>query len=172
MKRFVFLSWLLAAGALAALVPQTGSAAPDEPFRWYGIGGDINSVTNEPRRWLGRIGINSDLGAEILFAMQHISEDCSGGAYTDCDYTRIDLGAGAIYDVAPGSALTPYVAGRFILTMTSNGDDNTSGIIEAAGGAEYAIMKRLGVSAELNFSVRTDPAQILTSTRMRFYFYF
>lgn len=172
MKRFLVSSWLFGIGALALIIPRLGYASPDEPFRWYGIGGDITAVANEPRRWLGRIGISEDLGAEVLFAMQHVSGGCKDTAHNNCDYTRIDIGTGVIYDVAPGSAITPYLAGRFILSMTGNGNDETAGIIEAAGGAEYAIMKRLGVSAELNLSVRTDPAQILTSTRMRFYFYF
>lgn len=171
MKRFLISSWLVGAAALAVLTPQTGHATPGEPFRWFGVGGEITTTADEPRRWLGRIGLSEDLGAEVLFAMEHTSGDCKGAA-TDCDYTRIDVGAGVIYDVAPGSAITPYLASRFILSMTANGDDETSGIIEAAGGAEYAIMSRLGVSAELNLSIRTDPAQILTSTRVRFHFYF
>lgn len=172
MKHLMVSSWLLGVGALVLLVPQPAGATPDEPFRWYGVGGDITTISDQPRRWLGRIGMTEDLGAEILFAMQHLSRDCTSGVAGDCDYTRIDMGAGAIYDVAPGSALTPYFAGRFILSMTDNGEDQTSGIIEAAGGVEHAIMKRLGVSAELNFSIHTDPVQVLTSTRMRFYFYF
>lgn len=171
MKRFWISSLFLGAGALAMLAPLVAHATPEEPFRWYGVGGEITTTADEPRRWLGRIGVTEEIGAEVLFAMQHTSGDCKGTS-TDCDYTRIDVGAGMIYDVAPISQITPYFASRFILSMTGNGEDQTSGIIEAAGGVEYTIIKRLGVSGELNFSVRTDPTQVLTSTRVRFYFYF
>ena len=170
MKRFWIPSCFLGAAALVMLAPQLAHATPDEPFRWYGVGGEITTIADEPRRWLGRIGLSEEIGAELLFAMQHTSGDCKGTA--DCDYTRIDVGAGIIYDVAPSSQVTPYLASRFTLSMIADGEDQTSGIIEAAGGVEYTIMKRLGASGELNFSIRTDPTQVLTSTRVRFYFYF
>jgi hypothetical protein len=44
-------------------------------------------------------------------------------------------------------------------------------VAETACGVEYVIMKRLGISGELNFSFHTDPTQIFTSTRVRCYFY-
>jgi len=162
-------SCLLFAATLVVLVTQVGWAA-DEPFKWYGVGGDLTSVSNEPRRWLARIGMSDDLGAEILFSLQHIEEDC--GTLADCDFTRVDIGAGFIYDLVPSASLTPYFAGRFILSMADNSHEDNSGIIEAAGGVEYVIAKRVGISAELNFSIQTEPTTILTSTRMRFYFYF
>jgi len=168
MKHLSVPSCLLFAAMLAVLIPQLAWAA-DEPFKWYGIGGDLTTVSNEPRRWLGRIGMSDDLGAEILFSLQHI--ECDSDPF-DCDYTRVDVGAGFIYDLVPSSSLTPYVAGRFILSMADNGTDENSGIIETAGGVEYVLSKRVGVSAELNFSIQTDPTVILTSTRTRFYFYF
>jgi hypothetical protein len=77
-----------------------------------------------------------------------------------------------IYDIVPGATISPYRAGRFILTMTGNGESETSGTFEAASGVEYVIMKRLGVSGELNFSFHTDPTQVITSTVIRFHFYF
>ena len=69
------------------------------------------------------------------------------------------------------SMLTPYIAGRFILTMLGNGDSETSGTVEAAGGVEYVIMKRLGISSELNFNFGTNPSKVMTTTRVRFHFY-
>jgi len=168
MKRLSISSCLLVAAMLAVLIPQLAWAA-EEPFKWYGIGGDLTTVSSEPRRWLGRIGMSDDLGAEILFSLQHVECD---NPLIDCDYTRVDVGAGFIYDLVPSATLTPYVAGRFILSMADNGEDENSGIIETAGGIEYVISKRVGLSAELNFSIQTDPTVILTSTRTRFYFYF
>jgi hypothetical protein len=168
---FAALAEITALTPVTAFAPQRACAGPDEPFRWYGIGGELTTTFDEPRRWLGRIGLTEDVGAEILFAMQHTSGECRGEG-ADCDYTRIDVGTGVIYDVAPGALLTPYLAGRFVLSTIADGDDQTLGIIEAAGGVEYAAMKRVGLSAELNFSMRTDPTQVLTSTRVRFYFYF
>jgi len=142
------------------------AAAADEYVKWYGVGGELDG----PRRWLGRIGINESFGAEVIFAMEHISDEC--GPNADCDYTRLDLGLGGIYDVAPFARVSPYLAGRFILTMTGNGESNTSGTIEAAGGVEYVILKRIGVRAELNFSFHTDPTRVGTTTLIGFLFYF
>ena len=41
----------------------------------------------------------------------------------------------------------------------------------AAGGAEYVIMRRLGISGELNFNFGTNPTKVMTTTVVRFYFY-
>jgi hypothetical protein len=166
MKKRSLVTCLIAVAALAVIAPRLASA--EEPFKWYGIGGEITTHSDEPRRWLGRLGLGEQLGIEALFAMQHLSDDSN---HLDNDYTRLDIGAGVIYDVAPFAVLTPYFAGRFILVMTSNGDDDTSGLVEAACGVEYVVMKRLGISGELNFNFRTDPTQIFTSTRVRCYFY-
>jgi hypothetical protein len=169
MKRSSLVSWLLAVIATAVLLPQLASAGMGEPFRWYGIGGEMTSDSGQPKRWLGRIGVSDQMGVEVLFAMQHTS---CGIAGQDCDLTRVDIGGGVIYDVAPAAELTPYLAGRFILTMAGDGESETSGTIEAACGVEYVIIKRFGISGELNFSVHTDPSQVLTGTRVRLYFYF
>jgi hypothetical protein len=166
MKRCHFAACILSLATFAVLLPQLAFA--QEPFKWYGIGGEITGESGEPRRWLGRLGIGEQLGVEALFAMEHIS---STGIHEDNGFTRLDVGAGIIYDVAPAAAVTPYLAGRFILVMTGNGEDNTSGVVETACGVEYVIMKRLGISGELNFSFHTDPTQIFTSTRVRCYFY-
>ena len=166
MKSLCFASCVLAITAFAALLPQFALA--QEPFRWYGIGGDITSQPNEPRRWLGRIGISEEISAEAIFAMEHISNGSNSG---NSDYTRLDVGGGIIYDVAPTASLTPYFAGRFILVMTGDDESNTSGVVEAACGVEYVIMSRLGISGELNFNFHTDPTQIFTSTKVRCYFY-
>lgn len=143
--------------------------AEDGDFvKWYGFGGEIT----EPHRWLGRLGITEDLGAEIIFGIEHRSDDCGNhGDSDDCDFTKIDIGAGFIYDFVPASNLTPYVAGRFILTMLGNGTSETSGTVEAAGGVEYVIMKRLGISSELNFRFGTNPSEVKTTTVVRFHFY-
>jgi hypothetical protein len=55
--------------------------------------------------------------------------------------------------------------------MTGNGESETAGTVEAATGVEYVILKRLGLSGELNFSFGTNPTKVLTTTRVRFYFY-
>jgi hypothetical protein len=158
---------ILTIAALAVFWPQFANA--DEPFRWYGIGGELTSDSGQPRRWLGQMGINEQIGVEALFAMQHLSDD---NTHADNDFTRLDVGAGLIYDVAPFAAITPYFAGRFILVITGNGEGNASGVVEAACGAEYVVMKHLGLAGELNFNFHTDPAEIFTSTRVRCYFYF
>jgi hypothetical protein len=143
-------------------------AEDGEAFKWYGIGGELD----DPNRWFGRIGITEDLGAEIVFGVEHRSDECSEESTSkDCDYTRLDVGAGFIYDFAPVSRVTPYVAGRFVLSMTGNGSSETSGTVEAASGVEYVILKRLGVSGELNFNFGTNPTKVMTTTRLRFYFY-
>jgi hypothetical protein len=147
--------------------PQYGFAEDGEHIKWYGLGGELTG----PKRWLGRIGISEYLGTEVIFGMEHISHDCPAGK-TDCDSTKLDVGVGVIYDFVPAARISPYLAGRFILTMTGNGDSETSGTIEAASGVEYVIMKRIGLNGELNFSFHTDPTQVKTSTIVRFYFYF
>jgi hypothetical protein len=151
------------------LVLASVSVAPaqdDEHIKWYGVGGELD----DPHHWFGRLGVTENLGAEIVFGMEHISKDCEHGE-GDCDVTQLDVGAGFIYDFVPASQVTPYMAGRFILSMIGNGESETSGTVEAAGGIEYVILKRIGLSGELNFSFSTDPTHVLTTTRVRFYFY-
>jgi hypothetical protein len=167
MKRFAFINAILAALVLISVLPQVSLGAEGDHIKWYGLGGELNG----PKRWFGRIGITEYLGAEVIFAMEHKSRECNKGA-GDCDSTTLDVGAGAIYELVPGAKVTPYLAGRFILTMIGNGDSETSGTVEAAGGVEYLLMTRLGISGELNFTFRTDPTRVATATRVRFYFYF
>ena len=147
-------------------VARVAPAQDDEHIKWYGVGGDLD----DPHHWFGRLGVTQNLGAEIIFGMEHISKDCEHGE-GDCDVTQLDVGAGFIYDFAPARRITPYVGGRFILSMIGNGESETSGTVEAASGVEYVIMKRIGLSGELNFSFSTDPTHVLTTTRVRFYFY-
>ncbi len=160
---------LLLFAVLAIVVMSFPVQAEEDNFvKWYGFGGEIT----EPHRWLGRLGITEDLGAEIIFGLEHRSDDCSNGSDgNDCDFTKMDIGAGFIYDVIPASKLTPYIAGRFILTMLGNGSSEVSGTVEAAGGVEYVIMRRLGISSELNFNFGTNPSKVMTTTVVRFYFY-
>jgi hypothetical protein len=145
---------------------QAAAAQDEGDIKWYGIGGELN----EPHHWLGRVGVTENLGVEIIFGMEHISMDCAEGT-GNCDHTNLDVGAGFIYDLVPTGRITPYLGGRFILSMIGNGESETSGTVEAAGGVEYVIMKRIGISGELNFSFATDPTHILTTTRVRCYFY-
>ncbi len=151
---------------LVLAVAQAAPAQDDEQIKWYGVGGELDG----PHHWLGRLGVTQNLGAEVIFGMEHISKDCEHGE-GDCDVTQLDVGAGFIYDFAPANQITPYVGGRFILSMIGDGQAETSGTVEAASGVEYIIMKRIGLSAELNFSFGTDPTHVLTTTRVRFYFY-
>jgi hypothetical protein len=163
---------LPAAKALLAIVlamiavPYLALAQEDENFKWYGVGGEIDY----PNRWLARIGMTENLGAELIFGLEHISQDCETGQ-GDCDFTELKVGAGVVYDFVPTEQVTPYLGGRFILTMTDNGESETAGAVEAAGGVEYVIRKRVGLGGELNFSFGTNPTRILTTTRIRFYFY-
>lgn len=170
MKRISMARMVVTSIAFVVILPGLLSATENEPIKWYGIGGELNG----PKRWLGRVGLNEYLGVEVIFAMKHISHECGGNttAKADCDSTQLDIGGGVLYEIVPGATISPYLAGRFIFTMTGNGDSETSGTIEAASGVEYVIMKRIGLSGELNFSFRTDPTQVLTSTVVRFYFYF
>jgi hypothetical protein len=156
---------ILTLSALLVFCAGTARAADEEAVKWYGVGGEISGS----HRWLGRIGINEYLGTEVIFAMNHMSYDCPGG---DCDSTTLDVGAGVIYEVLPGATISPYLAGRFILTMTGNGESENSGTVEAAAGVEYLIMRRLGLSGELNFNFRTDPTRVGTTTVLRFHLYF
>ncbi len=151
---------------LVLAVARVAPAQDAEHIKWYGVGGDLN----DPHHWFGRLGVTQNLGAEIIFGMEHTSKDCEHGD-GDCDVTQLDVGAGFIYDFAPASQITPYVGGRFILSMIGNGESKTAGTVEAASGVEYVIMKRIGLSGELNFSFSTDPTHVLTTTRVRFYFY-
>jgi hypothetical protein len=168
MSRKHRLGLLLVTLIAAAVISCPLHAGEGEFVKWYGFGGEIT----EPHRWLGRLGITEDLGAEILFGLEHRSDDCGDHSESnDCDYTKIDIGAGFIYDFVPASELTPYVAGRFILTMLGNGTSETSGTVEAAGGVEYVIRKRLGISGELNFNFGTNPSEVKTTTVVRFHFY-
>jgi hypothetical protein len=167
MTRIAVVKTVLAVLILLLALPQVSLCAEDGYIKWYGIGGELNG----PMRWLGRIGITEYLGAEVIFAMEHVSLDCEGDN-GDCSSTSLDVGTGAIYELVPGATISPYLAGRFILTMIGDGDSETSGTVEAAGGVEYLLMKRLGVSGELNFSFRTNPTRVATATLIRFYFYF
>lgn len=181
MRRFSLGTCILAVVAFAVLVPQFTFAAPDEPFRWYGLGGEMTSEADNPRRWLGRIGVTELVGVEMIFGMAHQSSDCTNPCNPACAHTcygtRLDLGAGIIYDVAPAAALTPYFAARMVLNLRSEDSprhhhDDTAATFETACGAEYVLMRRLGLSGELNLSLHTDPGEIRTSTRVRAYFYF
>jgi hypothetical protein len=167
MKHIAFINAVLATLILMLVLPQGSLGADGDHIKWYGLGGELNG----PKRWFGRIGITEYLGAEVIFAMEHTSRECNKSV-GDCDSTTLDVGAGAIYELIPGAKVTPYLAGRFILTMSGNGNSETSGTVEAAGGVEYLLMKRLGFSGELNFRFRTDPTHVATATRIRFYFYF
>lgn len=169
MRRLAVTSCILTVAAVAAmalLVPRASAASPEEPFKWYGLGGELTAESGCPRHWLGRIGMDDQLGAEILFALWH-----TDGTGLSHDVTRVDIGGGLIYDLAPTAVVTPYGAARFILNITDADDADTGATAEAACGAEYSIARRLGLSGELNFSLRTDPSEIITSTRVRFYFY-
>lgn len=160
-------SAVIAIAVIMLITPQICSAQEGEHIKWYGLGGELTG----PHRWLGRIGINEYLGTEVIFGLEHTSHDCPGSR-TDCDSTTLDVGVGVIYDLVPSARISPYLAGRFILTMTGNGESDTAGTIEAASGVEYIVMKRIGLSGELNFSFHTDPTKVKTSTVVRFYFYF
>jgi hypothetical protein len=156
MNRNRVLSTGLLIATLALLLPAWANAQ-DEPFKWYGIGGEFNGE----RRWLGRIGITQGVGAEILLGLNW--ESGGNSVY--------DLGAGIIYDYAPTADITPYTMCRFILHGEDRGDYYTDGRIEVGGGAEYIIKKRIGISAELNFRLGFDPSKVVTTTLLRAYFY-
>ena len=126
---------------LAIVITGQACAQETEHIKWYGFGGELY----DPYRWLGRIGITEYVGAEVLFGIEHLSEECEDDE-GDCDYTRLDVGAGFIFDFAPEAKITPYLGGRFILTMTGNGESETAGTVEAATGVEYIILKRLGLT--------------------------
>jgi hypothetical protein len=166
MRSFSTIRTLIILCVLTIALCQAVAAQEGEDIKWYGIGGEFT----EPHHWLGRVGVTESLGAEIVFGMEHVSQDCPNGT-GDCDRTDLDVGIGFIYDLVPTGRITPYMGGRFILSMIGDGDSETSGTVEAAGGVEYVIMKRIGVSGELNFSFATDPTHILTTTRVRCYFY-
>jgi hypothetical protein len=166
MRSVSTLKVLIAICAAMLFVAQAAAAQNNDHIKWYGIGGELD----DPHHWFGRLGVTENLGAEIIFGMEHISIECDHGE-GDCDETKLDVGAGIIYDLVPSSQVTPYLGARFILSMIGNGDSETSGTVEAASGVEYVIMKRLGLSGELNFSFGTDPTHIVTTTRVRFYFY-
>ena len=167
MMRIAVVKTVLAALILLLALTQVSLCAEDDFIKWYGLGGELNG----PMRWFGRIGITEYLGAEVIFSMEHLSLDCEDGK-GDCSYTALDVGTGAVYELVPGAKISPYLAGRFILTMIGNGDSETSGTVEAAGGVEYLLMKRLGLSGELNFKFSTNPTHVATATLIRFYFYF
>ena len=166
MRSFSTAKTLVIMFLLVLAVARVAPAQEDEHIKWYGVGGELD----DPHHWFGRLGVTQNLGAEIIFGMEHTSKECENRE-GDCDVTQLDVGAGFIYDFAPASQITPYVGGRFILSMIGNGESETSGTVEAASGVEYVIMKRLGLSGELNFSFSTDPTHVLTTTRVRFYFY-
>ncbi|MGD9401523.1 MAG: hypothetical protein PVF95_04535 [bacterium] len=153
-NRTLSIAMLLA--ALFLLLPQA-AGAQQEPFKWYGVGGEVNGS----RRWLGRIGITENVGAEVLFGLNWESEGHS-------DYT---VGAGVIYDYAPTSEITPYTMCRIIANRWDNDESKTSLGFEVGGGVEYVIKRRIGLSAELNFNFSFDPSRIMTTTLLRAYFY-
>jgi hypothetical protein len=156
MNRTRILGTVLLLVVLAFMIPTT-ARTEDEPFKWYGVGGEFNGA----RRWLGRFGITQDIGVEAIFGV-----DWGSGRPK-----VFDLGAGVIYDYAPTAEISPYAMCRFILHIEDNGEYNSDGRIEAGAGAEYVIKKRIGISAELNFSIGIDPSRVMTTTLVRAYFY-
>lgn len=156
MNRTRILGIGLLLATLAFIIPS-GAQAEEEPFKWYGVGGELTGA----RRWMGRIGVTKHVGAELLFGIDWESE-------ANSDYS---LGAGVIYDYAPTAEITPYTMCRFILRRVDNGVSKTSIQLEAGGGVEYVIKQRVGISAELNFNFSFDPARIMTTTLVRAYFY-
>lgn len=156
MKRTRILTIGLLLVTLAFLLPAS-TEAQDEPFKWYGIGGELNGS----RRWLGRIGITKSVGAELLFGVDWKSGDSK----------IFDFGAGVVYDYAPTGEITPYTMCRFIFHIEDNGEYKTNGQVEAGGGVEYVIKRRVGISAELNFMLSFDPSRVVTTTLLRAYFY-
>jgi hypothetical protein len=156
MKRTRILGLGLLLIALTLVIPSQPKAE-EEPFKWYGIGGELTG----PRRWFGRIGITKNVGAEVLFGVNWETD-------ANSDYS---LGAGVIYDYAPTAEVTPFTICRFVLRRVDNGTSKTSIQLEAGGGAEYVIKKRVGISAELNFNFSFDPARVMTTTLVRAYFY-
>ncbi len=152
--RILCIGLLLA--TLAFIAPPT-SQAEEEPFKWYGIGGELNGS----KRWLGRIGVTEHVGAEFLFGADWESE-------ANSDYSA---GAGVIYDYAPMAEIAPYTMCRFLLRRVDNGVSKTSMQLEGGGGVEYVIKKRVGISAELNFNFSFDPSRVMTTTLVRAYFY-
>ncbi len=156
---------LLIVAMLIANSPANAGATP-EVVKWYGVGGELNG----PTRWLGRIGLNEYLGVEVVFSMLHETHETADKKSTTV--SRIEIGPGIIYDVVPGQSISPYLAGRFILILEGNDKSDVSGGIEACGGVEYLILKRIGISGELNFRFQTEPSTVYTTTLVRFYFYF
>jgi hypothetical protein len=156
MNRPRILGMALLLVTLASVIPST-ARTQDEPFKWYGVGGEFNGA----RRWLGRFGITENVGAEAIFGVDWRS----GGP------KFFDLGAGVIYDYAPTAEISPYAMCRFILHIEDNGEYDSDGRIEVGGGAEYIFIKRIGISAELNFGIGLDPSRVMTTTLVRAYFY-
>ncbi|MGQ9603259.1 MAG: hypothetical protein ACUVUU_03525 [bacterium] len=155
---------LLVASLLILLLANT-LTAKETAGKWFGIGGEI---TGE-KRWLGRFGLTPSTGIEAIFALSHESIESMG---FESNYTRVCFGAGLIHDFNAQSSLTPYIAGRFMLNVVSIEDTDTSVIIEAAGGLEYLLLKRVGIRGELDFTLGTDPTTVTTSTRVSALFYF
>ncbi len=156
MKRSAILALGLMLIVPALLLPPAVKAQ-DEPFKWYGIGGELNGSN----RWLGRFGITSKVGAEVLVGLDWESDGWS-------DYS---LGAGVIYDYAPTSDVTPFTMCRLVVRRHGDGETKTSLGLEVGGGAEYVIRKRIGLSAELNFNLGFNPSRVMTTTLVRAYFY-
>jgi opacity protein-like surface antigen len=158
MKRSRILAAGMLIATLALLVPPSALAQTEQdPYKWYGIGGELNGSN----RWLARIGITKHVGAEVLFGLAWESD-------ADSDYT---LGAGVVYDYAPTSDITPFTMCRVLARRWDNGESKTSLGFEVGGGVEYVIKKRIGLSAELNFNFSFDPSRIMTTTLLRAYFY-
>jgi len=143
--------------AVLLLLLAQAAVAQEEPFKWYGVGGEVNGA----RRWLLRIGIAKNVGAEFLGGLNWES----GG---HSDYTA---GAGVIYDYSPTSEITPFTMCRAIVNRWKDGESKTSLGFEVGGGVEYVIRTRIGLSAELNFNFSFDPSRITTTTLLRAYFY-
>ncbi len=151
--------------SLFILLLANALAAKETSGKWFGIGGDIT----EPKRWLGRFGLSPSTGIEAIFALAHGSVEFMG---FESDFTSVCFGAGVIHDFNAQSSLTPYIAGRFMLDIVSNDETDTSVVIEAAGGLEYLLFKRVGIRGELDFTLGTDPTTVTTSTRVSALFYF
>lgn len=141
------------------------AVAKETSGKWFGIGGEVT----QPKRWLGRFGLSPSTGIEAIFSLSHGSVEVMG---FESDFTSVCFGGGLIHDFNAQSSLTPYLAGRLMIEIVSNGDSETSLVIEAAGGLEYLVLKRLGIRGELDFSLGTDPTTVTTSTRVSALFYF
>jgi hypothetical protein len=69
MSRMHKFGLLFIALVTAVVISSPVHAEEDNFVKWYGFGGEIT----EPHRWLGRLGVTEDLGAEIIFGIEHRS---------------------------------------------------------------------------------------------------